>query len=363
MINYIVDKNILRDNVNIIKSLAGSTPIIAVLKCNGYGLGLVEFARFLLYRGIEIFAVSAVEEAVTLRKAGITNEIILLSSNAAEDDTEVIVANNIIATIGSLSAAKALDEAGKKLEKLPRAHIEINTGMGRCGFDAADITWAEKLKEKNIEFCGTFTHFSFSFSANESDTLNQFDKFKKTINALRSAGFNTGVVHCANSHAFLKYPQTHMDAVRIGSAFLGRVNDKESFGLKPVGYLESKVVDINFLKKGDNIGYGNTYKAKKDIKTAIVPVGYYHGFMTEKSHDTFRLRDILRYILNDIRSKKTYAEIDGKKYEIIGRIATLNIIIDITGSDIKAGDTVKLAANPILLDSGVKKIYKGNEHI
>lgn len=359
MINYVIDKDILRDNVNIIKSLAGSTPIIAVLKCNGYGLGLVEYAKFLMYRGIEIFAVSALEEAVLLRNSGISGEIILLTSNAIAEDNETIVENNITAAVGSLDAAKALDEAGKKLEKTPKAHIEINTGMGRCGFDAEDIKWLNVLRTKNIEFCGTFTHFSFSFSRQDTDVLNQLNKFKKTIKKLRNAGFDTGVVHAANSHAFLKYPKTHLDAVRIGSAFLGRVNGAKSFGLKPVGYLESKVVDINFLKKGENIGYGNTYKAKRDIKTAIVPVGYFHGFMTEKSKDAFRLRDILRYILSDLIPKKRYAEIGGEKYPIISRCATLNIIIDVTDSEVKAGDTVKLKANPILLDSGVNKIYRG----
>ena len=359
MINYFVDKDILRDNINIIKSLAGSTPRIAVLKCDGYGLGLVEFAKFLMYRGIEIFGVSALEEALILRKAGISGEIILLASNAVPEDCEAIVENNIIATVGSVDAAKALDEAGKKLEKTPRAHIEINTGMGRCGFDAEDIKWINELRTKNIEYCGTFTHFSFSFSKKDSDILNQLDRFKKAIKKLRNAGFDTGVVHAANSHAFLKYPKTHFDAVRIGSAFLGRVNGAKSFGLKPVGYIESHVCDINYLKKGENIGYGNTYKAKRDIKTAIVPVGYFHGFMTEKSKDTFRLRDILRYILGDLIPKKRYAEINGEKYEIIGRCATLNIIIDVTGSSVQPGDIVKLKANPLLLDSGVKKVYRG----
>jgi len=361
MINYIIDRDILRDNINVIKSLAGSTPIIAVLKCNGYGLGLVEYAKFLMYRGIEIFAVSALEEAAALRKAGISNEIILLSSNAIEEDCEVIVENNIVATVGSLEAAMALDAAGKKLEKTPKAHIEINTGMGRCGFDCEDVSWSNQLKELDIDFSGTFTHFSFSFSNNSGDVLTQLDKFKKAVRRLNGSGFNTGVLHAANSHAFLKHPKTHLDAVRIGSAFLGRVEGAKSFGLKPVGYLESRVLDVNYLKKGENIGYGNTCKAKRNIKTAIVPVGYYHGFMTEKSKDTFRLRDILRYILGDLIPKKRFATINGEKHEIIGRCATLNIIVDVTGTDVKAGDVVTLNANPLLLDSGVNKVYRGKD--
>ena len=361
MINYVIDKEVLASNVGIIKQLAGSTPIIAVVKCDGYGMGLVQYARFLSYRGISMFGTSAVEEAVALKKAEIIGEVILLTSNAVAEDLEEIVKNNIIATVGSLQAAKALDEAGKKLEIRPRAHIEINTGMGRCGFDAEDISWCEELKKLDIDFLGTFTHYSFSFSSNEADVKVQTDKFRGAVKKLNAKGFETGVLHAANSHAFLKYPKTHFDAVRIGSAFLGRVGEAKSFGLKPVGYLESKVCDVNYLKKGENIGYGNTYKAKKDIKTAIIPVGYFHGYMTEKSKDTFRLRDIVRYILGDLKPRMQYVKIGTEKYKVIGRVATMNIIADITGSDVKPGDSVRLLCNPIMVDSGIEKLYKGKD--
>ncbi len=361
MINYVIDKEILASNVGIIRQLAGTTPIIAVLKCDGYGMGLVPYARFLSYRGIEIFGVSAVEEAVELKKAGIPGEVILLTSNAVADDLEEIVKNNIIATVGSVDAARALDEVGRKLEIKPRAHVEINTGMGRCGFDAENVLWSNELKKLDIDFCGTFTHYSFSFSNDEKDVKVQTDRFKSAVKKLNASGFETGMLHAANSHAFLKYTKTHFDAVRVGSAFLGRVNGAKSFGLKPVGYVESKVVDVNYLKKGENIGYGNTYKAKKDIKTAIIPVGYFHGFMTEKAKDTFRLRDIIRYILGDIKPKKLFVKIGNEKYRVLGRVATMNIIADITGSDVKPGDSVILPVNPIMIDSGVTKVYKGKD--
>lgn len=359
MISYVIDKDVLANNVSIIRQLAGTTPIIAVLKCDGYGMGLISYARFLSYRGIGIFGVSALEEAIALKQAGIPGEVILLTSNAVAEDAEEIVKNHIVATVGSIDAAKVLDEAGKKLEMVPRAHVEINTGMGRCGFPWENVSWSNELKKLNIEYCGTFTHYSFSFSKDEKDVKDQTDKFKTAVKNLNATGFETGMLHTANSHAFLKYPKTHLDGVRIGSAFVGRVNDAKSFGLKPVGYFESKVVDVNYIKKGENIGYGNTYKAKKDLKTAIIPVGYYHGYMTEKSKDTFRLRDILRYILGDLKPKKLFVKIGGETYKIIGRVATMNIIADITGSNVKPGDSVMLQGNPIMVDSGVTKVYKG----
>ena len=361
MINYIIDKDVLSANVSIIKQLAGTTPIIAVIKCDGYGMGLVQYARFLSYRGIEMFGVSALEEAIALKKAGIVGEVILLTSNAVAEDCEEIVKNEIIATVGSMEAAIALDEAGKKLEMQPRAHIEINTGMGRCGFPWDNVLWSYELKKLNINFSGTFTHYSFSFSKDEKDLKVQTDKFKAAVKKLNSCGFETGMLHAANSHAFLKYSRSHMDAVRIGSAFVGRVSEAGSFDLKPVGYFESKVVDVNTIKKGENIGYGNTYKAKRNIKTAIIPVGYYHGYMTEKSKDTFRLRDIIRYILGDLRPKKLYVKIGNEKFKIIGRVATMNVIADVTGSAVNPGDVALLPGNPIMVDSGIEKVYRGKD--
>ena len=361
MINYVIDKDVLASNVQVIRQLAGSTPIIAVIKCDGYGMGLVQYARFLSYRGIEVFGVSALEEAIALKQAGIAGEVILLTSNAVAEDCEEIVKNNIIATVGSAEAAKALDDAGKKLDIMPRAHVEINTGMGRCGFPWDNVSWSDELKKYDIDYCGTFTHYSCSFSNDEKDVKVQTDRFKSAVKKLMANGFETGVLHAANSHAFLKYPKTHMDMVRIGSAFVGRVAGAKSYGLNPVGYFESKVVDVNYIKKGENIGYGNTYKAKADIKTAIIPVGYYHGYMTEKSRDTFRIRDIIRYIIGDLKPKKLFVKIGGETYRIIGRVATMNVIADVTGSGVKAGDSVILPGNPIMVDSGVKKVYKGKD--
>jgi alanine racemase len=181
--------------------------------------------------------------------------------------------------------------------------------------------------------------------------------FNETIIKLQENDFNTGFTHIANSSAFIKYPQSHLDGVRIGSAFLGRIIEGNHLGLQKIGYLESEIIETNFLKKGSNIGYGNTFKTKKDTKTAIIPVGYAYGFMTEKSRDTFRLRDIARYILNDIKPRKFYCRINNKKCEILGRIGMFNIICDITDKNAEIGDKVILDANPILISDSIKRDY------
>ena len=357
MKEYVIEKDILIHNIKVLKERANGVPICGIVKCNGYGMDLVPYAKLLLENGIDLLGTSTIEEAVSLRKSGVEKDILLLTSYSTMEDALEIVKNNIVATVGSKESAKVLENAGKELGIKPLAHIEINTGMGRCGFDVEKLDEVLTLKNYDINFCGTFTHFSFSFADKPCFVEEQRKKFVKAIEFLNNNSFETGVVHCANSSAFLKYENTHFDMVRVGSALLGRIEGAKAFGLKKVGFLKSKVIETNTLKKGENIGYANTFKVKKNTKTAIIPIGYADGFMVEKKNDAFRFSDILRYIYNDLKPKKYYVEINGKKVRVLSRVGMFNIIADITGTDIKAGDIVKADANPILTDNSVERKY------
>ena len=142
-----------------------------------------------------------------------------------------------------------------------------------------------------------------------------------------------------------------------------QVNNRERTGKYKVSYSNTEEdyhsFDIEHLDLVDDLEDDlEILKTKKDTKTAIIPVGYAHGFMTEKSNDTFRFRDKLRYILGDIKSRKYYAEINGKKAEILGRIGMFNIICDITDIDASPGDKVILQANPIFISDTITREYK-----
>ncbi len=357
MKEYIIEKELLKHNIKVLKEKAKGVPLCGIVKCNGYGMDLVPYAKLLLENGVDLLGTSTLEESLLLRKNGIEADILLLTSYADKEDALKIVENNIVATVGSVESAFALDKAGKELSKKPLAHLEINTGMGRCGFDVDRLEEILSLRELEISFCGTFTHFSFSFAKKPDFVEKQREKFEKAVEYLNEKGFETGVLHAANSSAFLKYENTHFDMVRAGSALLGRIEGAKAFGLKKVGYLKSKVIETNALKKGENIGYANTFKVKRDTQTAIIPIGYADGFMVEKKNDAFRFFDILRYIYNDLKPKKYFVEINGKRAQILGRIGMFNIIADVTGLNVKAGDIVIADANPILTDSAVERKY------
>lgn len=372
MKSLVIQKKDLVHNIERIKEhanknekddLGNSVKIIAVVKGNGYGLGLVELTKFLIDNGISYFAVATIEEALELREAGIKQDILMLSTMSVEEDVEKLVNNNIIITLGSKADVKIAEKIGEKLGKKIKAHLKIDTGFGRYGFVYENRDeMIETLKDlKNIKIEGTFSHFSISFY-DDKYTKEQFNRFIDVVEVLKMNGIDTGMLHICNSSAFVKFPNMHLNAVRIGSAFLGRLSVKNTLGLKKIAQLESEVTEIKELPKGFNIGYSNTYKTKKETKIAIIPCGYMDGINITTDRDMFRFIDKLRYIVGDIkdlfRKKQMFIIINNKKFPVLGRVGTYHIICDITNKDIKVGDKVVFNINPKYVDSKVRREYR-----
>ena len=372
MNTLVINKEDLRHNINKIKEYAKKSgqddtgkdvKIIAVVKGNGYGMGIVEYTKFLIDNGISMFAVSTMEEALKLRKEGIKEEILMLSSTAIEDDVRTLVKNKIILTIGSKEDIIIAEKIGKEENQTIRVHLKIDTGFGRYGFVYSKRDeMVEALKNiQNVKIEGTYTHFSISFF-DEKYTKLQFKRFIDVIEVLKMNKIETGMLHVCNSSAFVKHREMHLNAVRIGSAFLGRLSFENNVGLKKIGYLESAVSEIKDLPKGFNVGYSNTYKTKTETKIAVIPCGYMDGINIINNRDMFRTIDKLRYIVRDIKDffkkQKIYIKIKDKNYEIIGRIGTYHIICNISNSDIKIGDKVIINVNPKFVDSSIRREYR-----
>lgn len=372
MNTLVINKEDLRHNINKIKEYAKKSgqddagkdvKIIAVVKGNGYGMGIVEYTKFLIDNGISMFAVSTMEEALKLRKEGIKEEILMLSSTAIEDDVRTLVKNKIILTIGSKEDIIIAEKIGKEENQTIRVHLKIDTGFGRYGFVYSKRDeMVEALKNiQNVKIEGTYTHFSISFF-DEKYTKLQFKRFIDVIEVLKMNKIETGMLHVCNSSAFVKYREMHLNAVRIGSAFLGRLSFENNVGLKKIGYLESAVSEIKDLPKGFNVGYSNTYKTKTETKIAVIPCGYMDGINITNNRDMFRTIDKLRYIVRDIKDffkkQKIYIKIKDKNYEIIGRIGTYHIICNISNSDIKIGNKVIINVNPKFVDSSIRREYR-----
>ena len=362
MKQYVINKSDLVSNIETIKNIAGDSKVIAVLKGCGYGLGIVEFATVLKENGIDFFAVSEVDEARTLRDAGFDEDILLLTATAIEEDISVCLDLGIILSAGSKEAFAKISALAKEKDVAARVHLKVDTGFGRFGFTCNEIDSAARcIKEyENINVEGVFSHFSFSFSKKREDVESQFIKFQDALKKLNDAGITNLLAHICNSCAFLQYKDMHLNAVRVGSAFLGRLPLTRNFGLKKIGLLRSNVIEVKTLPAGYHVGYANTYTTKRETKIAIVPIGYKDGFGVEKSNDTFRFIDILRYMYQNFRSlgKKITVNIGGRNYPLIGRVSMYNIILDVTGSDVKIGDIAETNANPILVGRDVERVYE-----
>ena len=233
MNKLVIEKEALRHNIEQIKKFATKSgqddkgnplKIIAVVKANGYGLGIVEYTKFLVDNGIDFFAVSTIEEALLLRENGIKEKILMLSSTAIKEDVKKLVENNIIITIGSQNDVKIAEEVASEKNMKIKAHLKIDTGFGRYGFIYSNREeMIQVLKEmKNIEIQGTFSHFSISFFDDKYTKL-QFERFLKVIEVLKMNDIQTGMLHICNSSAFVKFPIMHLNAVRIRFCFYRKI--------------------------------------------------------------------------------------------------------------------------------------------
>lgn len=374
MKSLVINKNDLRHNIKVIKELAKidipddngkKYKLIAVVKGNGYGLGLVEYSKFLIDNGIETLAVATTEEAIALRKAGIEEDILMMSSTSIKEELKTLIENDIIITIGSKEATNTVLEIANDVDvqKKIRAHIKIDTGFGRYGFLYNDIkTIVESIKSlSNLSIEGIYSHFSRPYYKKDKWTKEQFNRFISVIESLKLNDVDVLNYHICNSPAFLNFYDMHLNGARIGSAFLGRVAAENNIGLKKIGQLKTNITEIKTVPKGYNIGYLNSYKTKKETKIAIVQVGYMDGYNITMSTDMFRFVDKLRGVSQSVKRflRKTNLKvtINDRKYNVIGKVGMYHLAIDITGSNIKINDFVYLDINPLHVDSKIEREY------
>ena len=358
MKRFLVKKEDLKNNINIIKKMAGKSKIFAVVKCDGYGLGIVKFTQLLLDNGIDNIACAQTEELMELVNAGIKANYIMLSPVVNDEELRFLIENDITLTIGSkIELEKAIKTSKDMKHDNVKAYLKIDTGFSRYGFlynKTEDILDVYKEKS-NIEIVGMYTHFS---NVRDSKwTQKQFDRLINLSVKIKEAGYDTGIIHCSESGAFVRYPHMNLDAVRIGTLFLGKSLFKVK-GLKKIGKLETEIVET----KGSYVGYSSVYKTFRETKIAVIPVGYEDGFNRNKQRDDFSFRNNLlavgREFKKIFKDNSLKVEIGEKKYKVIGRIGMFYSIIDITNTEnIKPGDKVYLDISPIEVNSKIRRDY------
>ena len=182
------------------------------------------------------------------------------------------------------------------------------------------------------------------------------------IEVLKMNDIQTGMLHVCNTSAFIKFPEMHLNAVRIGSGFTGKISFKNSMGLRKIGYLKANVAEIKELPKNFNVGYSNAYTTKKSTRVAIIPAGYADGVNIETGRDMFRLIDKIRYIVGDLKNvlkkQQLYVNINNQRCPIIGRVGTYHVTVDVTGKEVQINDEVIFNTNIKYVDSNVRREWK-----
>lgn len=325
-----IDLNALKHNLDYAKKRIGRQ-VICVLKADAYGHGAVECGKFLQENGADMFAVASLCEAVELRENGIKIPVMILGYTPAEY-ADVLSDMDIQQTVVDEEHARLLNEAARECGKTVKVHIKLDTGMSRCGLFAqsnhkAAVDAAERIYYmSNLKVVGMFTHFAVADTPSEIDyTMNQYKNYAKVYNGLAERGIRIENCHVSNSAAIMN-SSMHFDSVREGIMLYGMYPDSmpvEKGVLEPVMTLKSRVAQVRSLPRGTSVSYGRTYFAPRDIKSAVITIGYADGYARRLSNNA-------------------YVVINGKKYPQIGRICMDMCMADVTDGDVSRGDEVTL---------------------
>lgn len=357
----IINTNDLLHNINEIKSRVKTNnyTLIAVVKGNAYGLGIIDFTRFLIKNGFSFFAVASFEEAIILRENNIKEKIILLTPYKDEEKLKVLVENDIILTVDSEYQFNLIENIANKLNKKVYAHIKIDTGLSRYGFRYDDITNIANIVKhsKNVIFEGIFSHFSCSLKSNSQFTNLQFSRFCNTIEELGKLGIEFKLKHICNSSGFFKYPNMHLNCARIGSAFTGNAVGIQA-NLKKIGIMHTKIAEIKTVNKNEYIGYANSYKAKKNIKIGILPIGYYDGIGMTLIEQRYKFLSKAKKLVLEFKNMFKDNSIILGNFKVLGQVGMHDVVIDLTNQDYKENDDIYFYARPSFINPEVKRKYK-----
>lgn len=338
----IIYKDNLKYNIEQIrKYIEPNTKICIAIKADAYGHNAVLTAKLATeVGGIDYFAVATVDEAIELRKAGIKQNLLLLSLCIPEEFTDLFE-YNITPLIFSkeyiLELSKYADRFFKKNEKF-EVFLAVDTGMGRIGCYPKNSGLEAKLinNTEHLKLGGMITHFCVSDSLSSQSqefTNEQYNQFKIAIENVKKEGINPGICSCGASAGLLNNTNMHFDMVRPGIITYGYYPDEitkeylhsinKDFDIKPIMALETQIVAIRHFPKGKTISYGRTYTCPNETDIAILPIGYADGLLR-------RFSPGLEVTIN------------GKKYPIRGRICMDQCMVDIgnNNKDVKLWDKV-----------------------
>lgn len=324
----VVDLSAITANVETLRSLSG-VPVMAVVKADAYGHGLIEVARAAKAGGAQWLGTALLEEGLALRAAGIDGRIMSWLT-APDDRFEDAISSDIDLSASSVSLVNEISQAAKRVGKVARLHLEVDTGMTRGGvlaeLDATLMAIKSAVDSCHVTFAGIWSHFARADEPRAAANQNQRAAFDEAIDKAKALGLNPEVRHLSNSAATLIDPLSRYDLVRCGIAMYGlspdvhTLGDASAFGLRPAMKLVARLTLVKEVPAGSEVSYGGTYVTPHATKIGIVPLGYADGIP---------------------RRSELQVESREGRHLVIGRVCMDQFIIDLgPNSGLQAGDEV-----------------------
>jgi len=367
-----VDVSVIGKNLQEIKKyISPTTKLLAVIKANAYGHGMLEIANFLNDQEVDMLGVSTLAEALELRNDGITMPILIMSPIEPEN-VFAVVKNNLTPMVFTKDVIEALANASPKSHKT-KVHLKIDTGMGRYGVlpdDALEI--AKFIKSfNNLHFEGIFSHFSNAQNNDLTHTQLQLNRFKEVIKILADANIYPEIKHLCNSAGLLILPEAQLDMVRIGNLLYGinPVKAKQKvIDVRTTWSLKAKITHIKSVDKGSYLGYGKGFKTSGRAQIAYIPVGKFDGFTGTKTPQVTNyselLSQLIKMVIKFILAKNQPSILlKGKRCPVVGKIGMQFSMADVSGlkEEAKIGDVVELNASWLATKDSIPVFIKSSE--
>ena len=321
-----IDLSKLKHNFEFIKSrLNNNTKVIAVVKAFAYGSDAEAVANYLQKLDVDYFAVAYVNEGISLRKAGVYKPIIVL--HPLPVSFKLLIDHCLEPNLYSFKVLNEFIAVAKHLKQnnYP-VHLKFNTGLNRLGFTLEDVQEITALTNNtsSIKTSSIFSHLAASEDLNEHEFTNrQIETFKTIKSAFETLSHHKPFSHLSNTSGILNYPEAHFDAVRSGIGLYGFGNsENHDKNLLPIASLKSVISQLHTIKKDESIGYNRAFIAKKDIRTATIPIGHADGISRQYGNG------------------KGFVFINSQKAYIVGNVCMDMIMVDVTTIACQEGDEV-----------------------
>lgn len=329
-----IDLGAITHNVEVLKERAGSAALMAVVKADAYGHGLVPCAQAALAGGADWLGVAQLSEALALRSAGVRAPLLTWLHTSGVDFGRAIDADIEIG-VSAPWAIEQVREAAQARGVAARVQLKADTGLARNGAYTASNDWADLVQhayraqaEGLIELTGVFTHFAYADSPAHPTVRQQEEAFAQAVVVAQRAGLKPQLRHMSNSAATLTNPGAAWDMVRPGLAVFGLspvpdVGDSASFGLVPAMTVTARAATVKRVPAGQGVSYGHTFTTSAPTTLVDVPVGYADGLPRHGSN-------AIEVLLG------------GQRRPIAGRVCMDQIVIDAGDLFVEAGDEVVL---------------------